>query len=233
MSRFISFTIALMVISAPLVAGVAVRIHPTPKHIDVDGNTEMSVKRMPEGSLFVLTVNKGKDVSHFELQWYKNGVRLDGEIGQELRFPIATKDLEGVYTVEMSSPCKRIMSKPMQVIVEKREFFVNSEIPGENAVTGGTVQEGETSGYVLSDCQPNPVTDRATIQFTTPTASAVTLKVVDLNGQVIATLVNDVLPAGIHTVSIVPHDYDMNNALYYYVLSAPGFTDTKPLMLVK
>jgi hypothetical protein len=233
MSRFLSLVILACVLSVPLTSAVGVRILPRTIGVDVDGATEMTVKRMPQGSLFVLTVNKDKDVSFYNIQWFKNGEPLAGETGQELRYPIASADHAGIYTVQMSSPCASVMSKPMQVIVEDRQFMVNSEVPQDHGVAGGTLDGSEVSGYALKECQPNPVTDRATIEFTTGDAAPVVLKIVDLNGNVVATLVNDVLPAGTHTVSIVPRDHDMNSALYYYVLAAPGFTDTKPLMLVK
>lgn len=233
MRRFILTLTVLALVAAPLTAGLNIRILPRTFDVKVDDNADMSIKRLPEGSLFVLTVNKGKDISYYEIQWYKDGQRIPGETGQELRYPIASRDLEGVYTVEMSTPCARVMSKPMKVIVEDRQFAINSEVGAQEGVAGSPLHETEVSGYVLKDCQPNPVTDRATIEFMTGAAGPATLKVVDLNGNVVATLVNDVLPAGTHTVSIVPRDHDMNSALYYYVLSAPGFTDTKPLMLVK
>jgi hypothetical protein len=61
----------------------------------------------------------------------------------------------------------------------------------------------------------------------------VTLRVVDATGALVATLVNDMLPAGEHTVAMNTKDHNMSSQLYFVVMSAPGFTDTKPLMLAK
>ncbi len=110
---------------------------------------------------------------------------------------------------------------------------MNSEIGSGDGVAGHLQETTTLSAFALNECQPNPVTDRATITFVSQQTSEVTLKVVDLNGNVVATLVNDVLPAGSHSVSFNTSDHNMTSSLYYYVLSAPGFTDTKPLMLVK
>lgn len=189
------------------------------------------VKRMPEGSEFVLTVNKDQDMRHLTIRWFKDGRLLRGEHGQELRYPIAQADMAGVYTVELAGPCATVTSKPMQVVIERRGYVVQSEIDG--SVIAGRTHQTEASGVTLFECHPNPVTDQATIRFSTATTSEVVVKVVDLNGAVVATLVNDVLPAGEHTVTINTREHDLQSSLYYYVLSAPGYTATKPMMLVK
>lgn len=194
------------------------------------------VKRMPEGSEFVLTVNKDQDMRHLTIRWFKDGQLLRGEHGQELRYPIAQADMAGVYTVELAGPCATVTSKPMQVVIEPRSFIVQSDLVPldvDGTVIAGRTHGTETAGFALFDCQPNPVTDQATIRFATAATSEVVVKVVDLNGAVVATLVNDVLPAGEHTVTINTREHDMQSSLYYYVLSAPGYTATKPMMLVK
>ncbi len=232
MLRTLLIIVLAILIAIPSIAGPTIRVVPRIKSVDVDGQTEVSVKRMPEGGLFVLTVNKGQDVRHYDIQWYRNGEPLVGEVGQELRYPIASKDLEGTYSVKMSSPCATVMSKPMQVIIEPRTFQLNTEMGGGDGVAGRT-HETEAAEIVLHDCKPNPVTDRTLISFETTTSVPVVLKVVDLNGNVIATLVNDVVSAGNHSVEFNTREHNMASELYYYVLSAPGFTATRPLMLVK
>lgn len=233
MHRILTLVLCVVLLTIPALAGQTIRILPRTYDVKVDGNTELTIKRMPEGAVFLLTVNKGQDVSFYDIQWFKDGQPIQGATGQELTYPIATADMNGTYSVEMASPCARVMSKPMQVIVENRSFQVNTEIGGPSDGVTGHLQETTTANFELKECQPNPVTDRATITFVSQATSEVTLKVVDLNGNVVATLVNDVLPAGSHSVSFNTGEHNMNSSLYYYVLSAPGFTDTKPLMLVK
>lgn len=193
------------------------------------------MKRMPEGSEFVLTVNKDQDMRHLTVRWFKDGVLLRGEHGQEIRYPIARPDMAGVYTVELAGPCATVTSKPMQVIIEPRGYIVQSDVESgmDGSVIAGKTHETNASGFTLFECQPNPVTDQATIRFSTAATSDVVVKVVDLHGAVVATLVNDVLPAGEHTVTIDTREHNMQSSLYYYVLSAPGYTATKPMMLVK
>lgn len=212
-------------------AGITVRVVPTARHIEVDGIQGAAVKRMPDGGEFSLAVNKGQDVSFYGLQWFKDGEAIPGETNQELRYSVASSDMNGVYTITMSNPCATVESKPIQVIVERRAFQVNTRVVPEQGVAG--INGTTTSAFELKDISPNPVQDRATLNFTTRESAFVTIRIVDLVGHVVATLVNDVLQAGEHTVAMNTGEHNMSSALYYVVMSAPGFTDTKSLMLSK
>jgi len=231
MKRTIILGVALAAVSMNVMAGNTIRILPAVQHANIEA-ADMMIKRIPEGQEFLLSVNKGENLNYMEIQWYKDGVRIDGESSQDLRRSLATAELNGVYTVKLSSPCGSQMSKPMQVVIGPNVHMINTNItPRLEGVAGGSVQETTTSTFELKQCQPNPVTDKATIRFTTRESADIMLKVVDLNGNVIATLVNEMLPAGDHEVVFNARALTLSSGLYYYVLSAPGFTDTKPLML--
>ena len=229
MTRILLLLAFVSVFSADLVAGTTVRILPTPRQANVDGVPGASIKRMPMGGEFLLTVNKGEDVSFYQIQWFKNGVAIPGQTGQELRYTYASPDMAAVYTVTMANPCAKVESSPIQVIVERRQFQVNTTV-GEPRIIAGV---DATAAFELSEVAPNPVQDRAKITFVTREASFVTIRVHDVTGAVVDTLVNDELPAGEHTATIVTRDHDMSSSLYYVVMSAQGFTDTKPLLIAK
>ena len=229
MMRTLLLLAFVSILGTGLTAGTTVRILPTPRQVNVDGMPGASIKRMPLGGEFLLTVNKGEDVSFYQLQWFKNGVAIPGQTGQELRYTYASGDMGGVYTVTMANPCAKVESSPIHVIVERRTFQVNTTV-GEPRVIAGV--DG-TSSFELSDVAPNPVQDRATITFVTREPSLVTIRVHDVTGAVVATLVNDELPAGEHSATIITREYDMSSSLYYVVMSAQGFTDTKPLLIAK
>lgn len=229
MMRTLLLLVCASVLTIGLTAGTTVRILPTPRQANVDGMPGASIKRMPVGGEFLLTVNKGEDVSFYQIQWFKNGVAIPGETGQDLRYKFASPDMAGVYTVTMANPCAKVESSPIQVIVERRQFQVNTTV-GEPRVIAGV---DATSPFELSDVAPNPVQDRAKITFVTREPSFVTIRVHDATGAIVATLVNDELPAGEHSATIITREHDMSSSLYYIVMSAQGFTDTKPLLIAK
>jgi len=74
----------------------------------------------------------------------------------------------------------------------------------------------------------NPTT---TIQFTLQQREHVTLKVFDLNGQEVATLINDEMAAGKHVVTFAPRD--LAGGLYFYQLTAGKFSQTRKAVLMK
>ena len=78
---------------------------------------------------------------------------------------------------------------------------------------------------------PNPFNPSTTIRFSLPRREHVTLKVFDVLGREVATLVNSELSPGEHVVmwnaSGVP------SGLYFYRLTAEAYSQTKPMVVVK
>lgn len=226
MNRFAALCASALLITSTMVAGGSVRVFPRTFDATVDGSTEMTIKRMPTGGEFLLEVNKGEDVSFYTIRWYKDGVLLEGQTSQRLQYDVASPDMNGVYTVTMTSPCATSTSKPIRVIVGSNPFAINTRVG-----TAGSLNESTPAPFTLQDATPNPATDKTTVAFTTMESAPVEVKVVDLNGRVVTTLVNETLTAGEHEVMLNTKAFDMANGLYYIVLSAPGFTQSKPLVV--
>jgi photosystem II stability/assembly factor-like uncharacterized protein len=87
------------------------------------------------------------------------------------------------------------------------------------------------TSFSLKQNYPNPFNPTTTLSFAIPSSSFVTLKVFDVLGREVATLVNETKAAGIHFVdwNAVGHP----SGLYFYRLSANGITELKKMMLLK
>ncbi|MBI5472371.1 MAG: T9SS type A sorting domain-containing protein [Ignavibacteriae bacterium] len=89
--------------------------------------------------------------------------------------------------------------------------------------------------YVLEQNYPNPFNPSTTIRFGIPTldhgSQEVTLKIYDLLGREIATLVNDKLSAG--TYSAAFETTGLASGMYLYKLQAGSFVETKRMLLVR
>lgn len=90
----------------------------------------------------------------------------------------------------------------------------------------GTVLE-----YSLADAYPNPFNPTTSISFSVPEASLVQLRIYDLSGREVASLVNGMVSAGQH--SIEWNAENLPSGTYFYSLNAGNFTSTKKLMLLK
>ncbi len=87
------------------------------------------------------------------------------------------------------------------------------------------------TGYSLSQNFPNPFNSSTSISFGLQTKSYVSLKVFDVIGREMATLVSEELPQGKH--SVLWNAMDMPSGVYIYRLQAGSFTATKKLILLK
>jgi hypothetical protein len=83
----------------------------------------------------------------------------------------------------------------------------------------------------LQQNEPNPFNPTTTIRFSLPQREHVTLKVFDVNGREVATLVKGEMAAGNHAVTFAPRD--LAGGLYFYQLTAGKFSQTRKAVLIK
>jgi photosystem II stability/assembly factor-like uncharacterized protein len=94
----------------------------------------------------------------------------------------------------------------------------------------------EPEDYKLYHNYPNPFNPSTIIRYSIPTSEFVTLKVYDVLGNEVATLVNEEIPAGSYEVEFTSHsgsDRNLSSGVYFYTLQAGSFTQTKKLILIK
>ncbi len=85
--------------------------------------------------------------------------------------------------------------------------------------------------YRLFQNYPNPFNPRTVINYQLPKSCFVTLKVYDVIGKEVATLVNKEQNAGSFTTEFNPTG--LASGVYYYQLKADEFIDTKQMILLK
>ncbi len=78
---------------------------------------------------------------------------------------------------------------------------------------------------------PNPFNPSTTIKYQIPEAGLVTLKVFNLLGEEIATLINEEKPAGSYQLQF--NASRLSSGIYFYKLQAGSFTETKKMILMK
>jgi hypothetical protein len=88
-----------------------------------------------------------------------------------------------------------------------------------------------TREHSLSKNVPNPARRSATIRFSIPSATRVTLAVYNVLGQRVATLVDGSRPAGQHRVEMDVSD--LSSGVYFYRLNAGSFNESRKMTVVK
>jgi len=108
--------------------------------------------------------------------------------------------------------------------------------PNISIVMAGVTNTQNISGtipgsYALSQNYPNPFNPVTKINFDLPKQGFVTLKIYDILGREIRTLVNEVKAAGKYSVDFNAAEY--SSGVYFYRMECNGFTDIKRMMLIK
>jgi hypothetical protein len=85
--------------------------------------------------------------------------------------------------------------------------------------------------FALAQNYPNPFNPTTTISFSLPSKSFVLLKVFDIMGKEVATLVNEEMSAG--SYSQLWNAVSMSSGIYFYRLQAGSLTEIKKLILFK
>jgi len=101
--------------------------------------------------------------------------------------------------------------------------------------TIGNIKEGQNSilptKYELSQNYPNPFNPTTKINFALPKSGFVTLKIYDILGREIKTLVNEIKQAGNYTVDFNASEF--SSGVYFYRIESGTFSEIKRMVLIK
>ena len=103
--------------------------------------------------------------------------------------------------------------------------------PDENITAVKESTPAVTTSYKLNQNYPNPFNPSTIISYSVPNQSKVTLKVYNILGSEVATLVDETKPAGNYNVTF--NAARLSSGVYFYQLKAGNFVSTKKLMLLK
>ena len=137
-----------------------------------------------------------------------------------------------------------------RIIIEVYDEMGNSDIDSMDVKfkngnpVGVSNEEGQVYSFKLEQNYPNPFNPSTKIKFTIPSVETTrrvvftTLRVYDILGNEIATLVNEEKPTGEYEVEFnaASHSGNVRNlpsGIYFYNLKAGHYIDTKKLILLK
>ncbi len=109
-------------------------------------------------------------------------------------------------------------------------------IDGDGSYQYSNIAEVEISlpaEFSLSQNYPNPFNPSTTISYQLAANSFVTLKVYDILGNEIATLVNEQQETGFYSLPFTTSERQLANGMYIYKIQAGNFTQTKKMLLIK
>lgn len=156
-------------------------------------------------------------------------------------------DSSGSYTTQVLGPDKFISGYASVYDVafdEKKDLYIqsmyswtvekwhfNGTLPKVNLTTVRRTNDIAPNKFTLDQNYPNPFNPSTTINFAIASRTNVTLKVYDLMGKEVATLVNGELTAGSYKATFDAQK--LSSGMYFYTLTAGSFNVTKKMLLLK
>jgi hypothetical protein len=108
------------------------------------------------------------------------------------------------------------------------DSYIKFRVDNTTSITGNS---GNLNGFSLTQNYPNPFNPETEINFSIPENNFVTLRVYDISGRLIKTLVDDFRTAGSFKVNF--NSNGIPSGIYFYKLESGSFTDVKKMILVK
>jgi hypothetical protein len=115
----------------------------------------------------------------------------------------------------------------MPVAVSAQYYHISTEI----IIVGVDDDISAPLEFTLVQNYPNPFNPSTSIKYSLAEQSPVSLKVYDILGNEVATLVNTSQGTGVYEVNF--NASNLASGLYFYTLKAGNFTSTKKMMLLK
>ncbi|HCY77070.1 MAG TPA: hypothetical protein DHV28_14200 [Ignavibacteriales bacterium] len=157
----------------------------------------------------------------------------------------------GKFTLEVNKPIDLWVayvvgqgSNALNSISVARNYTQDAQTYFNANFTNGTISDVDDNDYTLPEKfslfqnYPNPFNPSTTIRYSIPNVtlsgvegSRVQLRIYDILGNEVATLVNEYKPAGMYNLQ-----FTMNNlasGIYFYRLTAGSFVQTKKMILLK
>lgn len=114
---------------------------------------------------------------------------------------------------------------------ESQSFFAAYTDPSLSSMTSIRKGQNMPAEFSLEQNYPNPFNPTTVINFQMPAASFVTLKVYDILGNVVKTLVDDFKSQGNYSVGF--DGSNLATGVYFYQLRAGTFVSTKKMLMIK
>ncbi len=162
--------------------------------------------------------------------------------GHQLRIDVSSSDYPR-FDINLNNG--GVLYKPGDTLVATNCIYHDASCPSRVLLSTTAITSVKESlpmapqGYRLERNYPNPFNPATTIRFSLPQREHVTLKVFDVLGREVATLVNEEKNPGNYRVTFdirsrFAGTFDiLSSGVYFYRLSAKGFTETNKMIISK
>lgn len=185
---------------------------------------------------FNATVWENNVSLNWKTSWEENNLRFDiqrsevNEVGTSNWITVGSVKGSGTVYEETSYSFldKKLITGKYQYRLMQVDINGNSTADHQLATI---VEIGMPERFELSQNYPNPFNPVTKINFQLPVDDFVTLNIYDVTGRVVATLVNDHIKAGYHTVEF--NGSNIASGVYFYRISTERASQVKKMLMIK
>ncbi len=164
-------------------------------------------------------------------------VAIIGNFDVVMRYGILNFQSRGYWYDYFTGDSINVNGASIQFPLNPGEFHIYTSVklptPEQGIVTG--IEDNPSAGvvkdYELSQNYPNPFNPATVINYQLPKGGMVKLKVYDVLGREVASLVNGEQQAGAH--SVIFNGAKLASGTYFYRLQANGFVSVKKMIIMK
>ncbi|GAJ04898.1 unnamed protein product, partial [marine sediment metagenome] len=213
-----------------------------PATIDLDPDT-LNLNSEGEWITCYIELSEGYDVSDIDV----STVLLKGIVEAESQpTEVGDYDSDGIpdRMVKFDRASVQDILEPRDEVEITVEGELTDGTPFKGSDTIRVIDEGEKKAqgqisqvqFNLSQNYPNPFNPETTIEYSLAESSHVILKIYNLSGQLIKTLVNEYQQAGSHKIIWYGDNevgQEVATGIYFYRIKAEDFVSTKKMVVLK
>ncbi len=162
-------------------------------------------------------------------------------------FMLASNIQDGYATIAMASASGlthggQLITVEAEIVGSGKNLAVRLEniLLNDNAISSVTSVEGTSaevpSTFALEQNYPNPFNPSTTIEYRLPQRAFVDMKIYDITGREVATLVSSLQEPGTHQIvwnATDAYGVKVASGVYFYRITAGSFTQLKKMLLLK
>ncbi len=187
-----------------------------------------------------LSKNAGKGTIKFDVQTWNTDAKAiqvflaaDGTTFAQLGADIPTTSTMTTQTIAYTGGTSTSKIKIAAKAAASNRFFLDNVVVTSGGTTAVEAIESRNvpTNFALAQNYPNPFNPTTKIQFVVSKADHITLQVYNIQGEMVASLVNEYMPAG--TYSAVFDASQLPSGMYCYRLATSSASIAKKMMLLK
>jgi hypothetical protein len=149
----------------------------------------------------------------------------NGYCGQTLQMHFGLGDASAADSIVIEWP------SGIKQVLENQNANQHLIITEDTTLTSVIDEIGSINGFGLLQNYPNPFNPSTNIEFQIPELGLVSLKVFDVLGKEIATIINEEKPSGVYKFEF--NGEHLSSGVYFCTLKSPGFIQTRKMILLK